>query len=99
MLRAKMGGLVRTISCRFPVISRLSRFFPVSGGRKFAVFHTGDKQRLLTKYLITIEFRQSSSGFNLSNSVFAAIFSSSREICGLRNRQKMACCRGQVTKA
>jgi hypothetical protein len=38
MLRAKMGGLVRTISCRFPVISRLSRFFPVSGGRKIRGF-------------------------------------------------------------
>jgi hypothetical protein len=48
MLHAKMAGLVRTIGCRFPIISRLSSFFPVSGGRKFAVFRSGDKQRLLT---------------------------------------------------
>jgi hypothetical protein len=48
MLRAKMGGLGGRSAAGFPVISRLSRFFPVSGDRKFAVFRTGDKQRLLT---------------------------------------------------
>jgi hypothetical protein len=41
MLRAKMGGL----GGRSAAVSRLSRFFPVSGDRKFAVFRTGDKQR------------------------------------------------------